>query len=238
MKTFKKIFCIMLSVVMLMSCAVTAFGADDNWFKKISYTNGHSQSFNSEEEVQSLINQLNSDNVSDEGNTVCFNLYLTFSYRDTPEYNEAKEKYITEASNVPDDEILAVKTAAMKEGYEKFFKNTIANNTELFDLLVSYGMEINQSADVHYYDGSIVAVKSFTGDEEITPDFVKTVTSLDSVEKVTVLAVRDTDSEYTDYDPCPHICHQSNKVFIWRIIRFFSKLFGINKICTCGKSHY
>lgn len=38
---------------------------------------------------------------------------------------------------------------------------------------------------------------------------------------------------------CDCNCHKSGFMgFIWKIIRFFSKLFGVNKVCDCGKAHY
>lgn len=35
---------------------------------------------------------------------------------------------------------------------------------------------------------------------------------------------------------CSHLCHRGG--FFWAIIRFFCKLFGTNKYCTCGAAHY
>lgn len=39
---------------------------------------------------------------------------------------------------------------------------------------------------------------------------------------------------------CHHICHSKNPFlqFIWRIINFFNKLFGINQYCSCGAKHW
>ncbi len=40
-------------------------------------------------------------------------------------------------------------------------------------------------------------------------------------------------------DNCTHMCHKGGfSGFIWSIIRFFSKLFGTNKVCECGVLHY
>lgn len=40
-------------------------------------------------------------------------------------------------------------------------------------------------------------------------------------------------------ESCSCICHKTGiSEFFWRIIRFFQKLFGRNKICACGKAHY
>ena len=38
---------------------------------------------------------------------------------------------------------------------------------------------------------------------------------------------------------CDHICHKKGiAAFFYKIIRFFWKLFGVNKYCTCGAAHY
>lgn len=46
-----------------------------------------------------------------------------------------------------------------------------------------------------------------------------------------------------DVDPesvCEHMCHSDNWFIsiIWSIVRFFNKIFGLNPVCECGKSHY
>lgn len=38
---------------------------------------------------------------------------------------------------------------------------------------------------------------------------------------------------------CSHLCHKDGFMgFIWKILCFFFKLLGSNKICTCGVAHY
>ena len=38
---------------------------------------------------------------------------------------------------------------------------------------------------------------------------------------------------------CDHMCHQGGIVgFFWKIVNFFSKLFGSNPVCGCGMAHY
>ncbi len=38
---------------------------------------------------------------------------------------------------------------------------------------------------------------------------------------------------------CAHMCHKSGFMgFIWKIINFFWKLFGMNPVCVCGAAHY
>ena len=48
----------------------------------------------------------------------------------------------------------------------------------------------------------------------------------------------DTPDEPTD-DACDHLCHKGGFVgFIWKIVKFFSKLFKLNPVCECGAAHY
>lgn len=38
---------------------------------------------------------------------------------------------------------------------------------------------------------------------------------------------------------CSHICHKDGFMgFIWKIVKFFWKLFGMNPVCECGRAHY
>ena len=40
-------------------------------------------------------------------------------------------------------------------------------------------------------------------------------------------------------DDCSHLCHKSGFMgFIWKIVRFFWKLFKMNPVCECGLAHY
>lgn len=40
-------------------------------------------------------------------------------------------------------------------------------------------------------------------------------------------------------DDCTHMCHKSGFMgFIWKIVRFFQKLFKLNPVCECGAVHY
>lgn len=42
-----------------------------------------------------------------------------------------------------------------------------------------------------------------------------------------------------EQESCSHICHQDGFLgFIYKIIRFFWQLFGIEKTCSCGVAHY
>ena len=45
--------------------------------------------------------------------------------------------------------------------------------------------------------------------------------------------------EITVTAPCEHMCHKDGFLgFLWNIINFFYKLFGLNPICECGAAHY
>lgn len=50
----------------------------------------------------------------------------------------------------------------------------------------------------------------------------------------------DVDNELLDPSvECNHRCHKSGFAgFIWKVINFFNKLFGLNKNCDCGVAHY
>ena len=50
----------------------------------------------------------------------------------------------------------------------------------------------------------------------------------------------DADNELLDPSvECNHRCHKSGFAgFIWKVINFFNKLFGLNKNCDCGVIHY
>ncbi len=38
---------------------------------------------------------------------------------------------------------------------------------------------------------------------------------------------------------CSHLCHKTGFMgFIWKIVRFFTKLFKTNPVCECGAAHY
>lgn len=40
-------------------------------------------------------------------------------------------------------------------------------------------------------------------------------------------------------ESCSHMCHKDGFIgFIWKIVNFFQKLFGINPVCECGERHY
>ena len=40
-------------------------------------------------------------------------------------------------------------------------------------------------------------------------------------------------------DNCSHLCHKTGFLgFIWKIVRFFQKLFRMNPVCECGAIHY
>ncbi len=47
------------------------------------------------------------------------------------------------------------------------------------------------------------------------------------------------DEEFDPTENCSCNCHKGGfSGFIWKIVRFFYKLFGMNKTCSCGVAHY
>lgn len=49
----------------------------------------------------------------------------------------------------------------------------------------------------------------------------------------------DCEKELSDSSKCSCNCHKTGFIsFIWKILRFFYKLFGMNKVCNCGVAHY
>ena len=50
----------------------------------------------------------------------------------------------------------------------------------------------------------------------------------------------DTLAQTPQQEKCTHICHTTNPIlkFFWRIINFFSKLFGAGEYCVCGERHW
>ncbi len=40
-------------------------------------------------------------------------------------------------------------------------------------------------------------------------------------------------------EECEHMCHKKGvKGFVWKIVRFFCKIFKLNPLCDCGTLHY
>ena len=49
----------------------------------------------------------------------------------------------------------------------------------------------------------------------------------------------DSDTPDNSDDDCDHMCHKKGfSGFIWKIVRFFWKLFKMNPKCECGAAHY
>ncbi len=45
--------------------------------------------------------------------------------------------------------------------------------------------------------------------------------------------------EITVTDPCTHVCHRDGFMgFLWSIVNFFNRIFGLNPFCVCGAAHY
>lgn len=45
--------------------------------------------------------------------------------------------------------------------------------------------------------------------------------------------------ELTTANPCTHACHTGGFMgFLWSIVNFFNRIFGLNPFCVCGAAHY
>lgn len=81
-------------------------------------------------------------------------------------------------------------------------------------------------------DGSIIHTCSSCGDS-----YSEVVTATGHID-----SDNDNQCDNCDYTfdfSCDHMCHKSGFVgFIWKIVRFLLKLFGMNPVCDCGVAHY
>ena len=74
--------------------------------------------------------------------------------------------------------------------------------------------------------------------EESTTKSSEESTTKPTTEPTTKPAAEDSDGSTTKGE-CSHICHKSGIAkFFYKILRFFWKLFKINKVCDCGFEHY
>ena len=90
------------------------------------------------------------------------------------------------------------------------------------------------------YIGLVHAVETHTDEPNVPPE--------EPTEPSTEPVTDPVTQPYTDPvieprpqpETCTHICHSSNSFLraIWKILNFFNKLFGINKTCACGASHW
>ena len=49
----------------------------------------------------------------------------------------------------------------------------------------------------------------------------------------------DCGKELSASSKCSCNCHKTGFMsFIWKILKFFYRLFGMNKVCSCGVAHY
>ncbi|MGN0448378.1 MAG: DUF6273 domain-containing protein [Acutalibacteraceae bacterium] len=125
---------------------------------------------------------------------------------------------------------------------------------------VASGEEItaNQTETGLVVKGVKDGVLTLTKDDEVIA--THTITDAESDVKIIYDKNGETDEFFVDYDTHSHIlngdgvcekcgvdvtedcsckCHKSGFLgIIWKIFRFFYKLFGTNKTCDCGVSHY
>ena len=87
--------------------------------------------------------------------------------------------------------------------------------------------------DIYSGDVTGVVIKRSTTSADI-----EKLLENESISFVTIYLHRDF---YNPVIPaCSCICHSDDiiQTILWRFLRFFYKIFGINKTCECGKAHY
>lgn len=56
---------------------------------------------------------------------------------------------------------------------------------------------------------------------------------------VYTIADESTEIEQAPSVKCDHLCHKTGFLgFIWKIIKFFCKIFNVSPLCSCGAAHY
>lgn len=82
------------------------------------------------------------------------------------------------------------------------------------------------------------AFPTYEENYEYTRDFLKTRHNL-IIGKIASWDKPIIEEPEDPVEPCDHICHKDGfEGFIYKILRFFWKLFGTNKVCECGVNHY
>ena len=87
--------------------------------------------------------------------------------------------------------------------------------------------------------------KTHTGEEynalvaEITADYNAMVAKSHRTAAYAAGDIAAIEAKINKAENCDHICHQDGIMgFFWKIVNFFSKLFGTNPVCECGATHY
>lgn len=80
---------------------------------------------------------------------------------------------------------------------------------------------------------TMCCVTAFASDTAISED--ESYPTIELVNNKTVYKYPDDNT-----DPCYHICHTDSGFMkiVWKVIRFFLKIFGISEECVCGVKHY
>lgn len=70
-------------------------------------------------------------------------------------------------------------------------------------------------------------------------EFLATSFSIYTVVDESSEIIAEPDAPEEPANTCLHMCHKTGVMnVLWKIVRFFWKLFGMNPICSCGASHY
>ena len=122
--------------------------------------------------------------------------------------------------------ILAANDIVKNRGTQAEFDAAVAKLTPYYPIVINcldevhnYGKYISNNDATEIADGTKTATCEFCG---------VTNTVIDAGSKLE-----------NDKNNCSCSCHKSGFMgFIWKIINFFQKIFGINPVCECGAAHY
>lgn len=186
---------------------------------------------------------------------------------DYSEYDAAMERYYELVDEYYDVLVDATKDyiiGKVQEIADEYLGNTgIKNNYSVNEQYILDGIadgvnEICDTIEKGIADGTLI-IPDYTGIEAKIAEFEKTHTGEEYAQliaeiKADLAAIKESNPEtHADASDdiaaieakiekavnCEHICHHDGIMgFFWKIVNFFSKLFGLNPVCECGAAHY
>lgn len=182
-------------------------------------------------------------------------------------YDAAMERYYELVDEYYDVLVDATKDYIIEKVQEiadEYLGNTgIKNNYSVNEQYILDGIadgvnEICDTIEKGIADGTLI-IPDYTGIEAKIAEFEETHTGEEYAQliaeiKADLAAIKESDPK-THADAaddiaaieakiekavsCDHMCHQGGIMgFFWKIVNFFSKLFGLNPVCVCGAAHY
>jgi len=133
-----------------------------------------------------------------------------------------------------------IKKNSSNYGYVGYYADNIyehkMNSSEVPPSCEENGYTLHKCVLCEYsYTNNLV---SSTGHKDDNGDYICDYGCGHEFEKPIEPEQPDAPDEPSD-DDCGHLCHKSGFMgFIWKIVRFFWKLFKMNPICECGVAHY